>query len=110
MKSLRSNRRRPTHPGAILREDVFPALGMNQTEIATALGVSRRSISQIVNEHRPLTVDMALRLAHFLGTTPDSWLKMQQALDIWLLEQKNSKQYLHIPTVKPKLRRALQLV
>lgn len=97
--SLRSKNRRPTHPGAILREDVLPSLNITQTEFADRLGVSRRSISQILHEHRPLTADMAIRLAHFLGTTAESWLNMQQTLDVWELERKNAKVYERIEKV-----------
>lgn len=97
--SLRSKNRKPTHPGAILREDVLPSLNITQTELADRLGVSRRSVSQILHEHRPLTPDMAIRLAHFLGTTPESWLNMQQALDVWELERKNVRIYEQIEKV-----------
>lgn len=97
--SMRSKNRKPTHPGAILREDVLPSLNITQTELADRLGVSRRSVSQILHEHRPLTPDMAIRLAHFLGTTPESWLNMQQALDVWELERKNAKVYEQIEKV-----------
>jgi len=93
MRSLRSKNRKPSHPGAILREDVLPSLNITQTELADRLGVSRRSVSQILHEHRPLTPDMAIRLAHLLGTTPESWLNMQQALDVWELERKNARIY-----------------
>lgn len=93
MKSLRSKRRKPTHPGAILREDILPELNMTQAEIAMRLGVSRRSVSEIIHEHRPITADMAIRLVHFLGGAPNSWLNMQQALDIWMLEQENKNEY-----------------
>jgi addiction module HigA family antidote len=99
MKSLRSKNRKPTHPGAILREDVLPALQITQTELADRLGVSRRSISQILHEHRPLTPDMAIRLAYFLGSSPESWLNMQQALDVWELERKNARIYNQIKKV-----------
>ncbi len=97
--SLRSKKRKPTHPGAILREDVLPLLNISQAELADRLSVSRRTISQILHEHRPLTPDMAIRLAHFLGTTPESWLNMQQTLDIWELERKNAKVYEQIEKV-----------
>jgi addiction module HigA family antidote len=78
MTSLRSKKRKPTHPGEILREDIFPALNMTQADIADALSVSRRSVSQILNEHRPITADMEIRLARFLGGTADTWLNMQR--------------------------------
>jgi len=96
MSSLRSKKRKPTHPGAVLRDDVLPELGMTQVEIAEALGVSRRTISQILNERRPITADMAIRLAKFLGGSAESWLNMQQALDLWHLEQEKAKEYAHI--------------
>ncbi len=99
MKTLRAKNRKPTHPGAILREDVLPSLNITQTELADRLGVSRRSISQIIHEHRPLTPDMAIRLAHFLGATPESWLNMQQALDVWELQRKNARIYGQIEKV-----------
>lgn len=94
--TLRSKNRKPTHPGAILREDILPSLKISQGELADKLAVSRRTISQILNEHRPLTPDMAIRLAYFLGTTPESWLNMQQALDVWELERKNARFYAQI--------------
>ena len=90
---MKSKKRNPTHPGAIFREDVLPSLGMSQTELANRLGVSRRTVSQIVHECRPLTTDMAIRLSRFLGTTPESWLNMQQALDVWQLERLNESIY-----------------
>jgi addiction module HigA family antidote len=93
MNTLKIKNKRPTHPGAILREDVLPSLGITQTELADRLGVSRRTISQVIHEHRPITPDMAIRLAHFLDTTPESWLNMQQALDVWELERKNAHSY-----------------
>jgi addiction module HigA family antidote len=102
MTSLRSKRRKPTHPGEILREDIFPALNMTQADIANALGVSRRSVSQILNEHRPITPDMAIRLTRFLGGTADTWLNLQRELDVWLLEQDEMKvkEYSRIAQVK----------
>ncbi|HLB42855.1 MAG TPA: HigA family addiction module antitoxin [Gammaproteobacteria bacterium] len=99
MSKLRTKNRRPTHPGAILREDVLPPLGITQTELADKLGVSRRTVSQILHEHRPLTTDIAIRLAHFLGTTPESWLNMQRTLDVWELERKNARIYEQIKKV-----------
>lgn len=99
MNTLRVKNRKPTHPGAILRLDVLPSLNITQTELADCLGVSRRTVSQILHEHRPLTPDMAIRLSHFLGTTPESWLNMQQILDVWLLERKNARVYEKIKKV-----------
>jgi antitoxin HigA-1 len=87
MKSLRDSRRRPAHPGAILREDVLPALRMSQTELAERLGASRVTVNTLLQEKRDLSVELAARIAKLLGHTPQSWLRMQEALDLWRLAQ-----------------------
>ena len=87
MLSMRDPRRRPTHPGEILREDVLPALGITQGDFAERLGVSRLTVSELLHERRALSADMAVRLERLLGTTAESWLNMQQAVDLWVLEQ-----------------------
>lgn len=86
-KSMRDPARRPTHPGAILREDVLPALRITQKEFADRLGVSRLTVSDLLHEKRNLTPDMAMRLAKLLGNGPEIWLRMQQTLDLWELAQ-----------------------
>ncbi len=93
METLRNINRKPTHPGAILREDVLPAMNMTQVELAKRLGVSRLTVSELMHEKRTLSPDMALRLSKLLNTTPESWLRMQQALDLWKLEHNQKKRY-----------------
>ncbi len=83
MKTLRNPTRRPTHPGAILRKDVLPALAITQGRLSQLLGVSRLTVSQILHEHRALSPDMAMRLEKLLGTSAESWLRMQEAVDLW---------------------------
>lgn len=78
-------------PGAILREDVLPALEMTQTEFVRRLGVSRLSVSDLLHEKRAMTPEMAARVAKLLNTTSDSWLRMQQAIDLWEVAQKSEK-------------------
>ena len=95
MKSLRDPKRKPTHPGQLLREDVLPALGMTQTELAKRLGVSRLSVSELLLEKRGLSADMAVRVGRFTNATPESWLHMQEAVDLWELER-HPKRYQHI--------------
>lgn len=99
MESLRDKNRKPTHGGAILREDILPTLNMTQGELAEKLKVSRRTISEILHEKRPITPDMAIRIGVFTNTTPQSWLNMQQTLDIWQLQQSNAKTYAEIERV-----------
>ncbi len=86
-KSLRDPKRRPTHPGAILREDVLPSLAMTQAEFAKRLGVSRLTVSELLHERRAVSPDMAMRLGRLLGNGPEIWLRMQQSLDLWELSQ-----------------------
>lgn len=98
MKSLRDPKRKPTHPGELLREDVLPALKMTQSELAKRLGVSRLSVSELLLEKRAMSPDMAVRIGRLTNTTPDSWLRMQAAVDLWELER-DSKRYRHIEPV-----------
>lgn len=74
---------RPTHPGEFVREDILLELDLTQQELADKLGVSRRSINQLVNEKRRITADMALRLGKFTNTSPQVWLNLQTAVDLW---------------------------
>lgn len=90
---LHNRKRRPTHPGAILREDVMPHIELSQKELAKSLGVSRRTVNEILQERRPVTVDMAHRLARALNTSPDVWLGLQLDVDIWETLEANKSEY-----------------
>lgn len=90
---LNGRKRRPTHPGELLREDILPNLKLTQEEFARRLGVSRRTVSELLHERRPVTVDMALRLGTLLGNGPGLWLRMQQAVDVWNALQRHKKEY-----------------
>lgn len=83
----RPRERPPTHPGVFVREDILVELGMTQQQLAVRLGVSRRSISQIVNEQRGISADMALRLSTFTGTSAELWMNLQEAWDLWHTRQ-----------------------
>ena len=85
--SPRDPERRPTHPGVILHEDVLPALGMTQGQFASALGVSRLSVNELLRERRALSAEIAARLGKALGTTAESWLAMQSTVDLWEVAQ-----------------------
>ena len=97
MNPLRNPNRRPTHPGALLREDVLPALGMTQTEFAKRLDVSRLTVSELLHEKRGLTPEMAMRAGKLLNTSPESWLRMQEAVDLWEIRQQPEK----LKSIKP---------
>ena len=98
MKSMRDPKRRPTHPGEVLRDDVLPALNLTQGEIASRIGVSRLSVSELLHGKRALSPDMAVRIGRLTNTTPESWLHMQSAVDLWELGQ-DPKRYRHIEPV-----------
>ena len=87
MKSLRDPKRRSTHPGAVLRQDVLPQLNITQAQFAAHLGVSRLTVSELLHEKRGLSAAIAVRLAKVLRTTPEVWLRMQQAVDLWDAQQ-----------------------
>jgi addiction module HigA family antidote len=102
MKSLRNPHRKPTHPGAVLREDVLPELGWTQAEFANRLKVSRQTVSQLLHEDKAVTAEMAIRLSSAVGGTPESWLSMQQAVDLWEAGIKFKSN----PTLAPLFRQA----
>ena len=81
-------RRPPIHPGEILREDVFPALGLSVSEAARRLGVSRQQLHRVLACTHPITTEMALRIGKLAGNGPGLWLRMQQAYDLWQVEQR----------------------
>jgi antitoxin HigA-1 len=76
-------KRRPTHPGEMLREDFLPDYGLTVSSLAEAIGVSRQSINEILRERRSVSPEMALRLARLFGNSPEFWLNAQRAVDLW---------------------------
>ncbi len=97
---------KPTHPGEILREITFPALELPLVEIARHLGVSRRQLYEITGERRPITPQMALRLAKLLGTSPELWLNLQAAYDLRVVAKELSETIAEIPTLHRRKRAA----
>lgn len=83
----RSPDRCPTHPGALLREIVLPALPVGKAEVARSLGVSRQALYDILSEKQPVTPNMAVRLGAVFGSSAASWLNMQTAYDLWHAER-----------------------
>ena len=95
--------RRPTHPGELLREETLPAARLSQTDLASRLGVSRSTVSDLIHERRAVNPDLAHRLARVFDTTPEFWLRLQEAVDVWETLQVNRAQY---DRLKPLRRRA----
>ena len=76
----------PIHPGEVLREDFMIPLGLSQNRLAHDLGVTPIRISQIVNGQRSITVDIAMRLARYFGTSAAVWLRLQTQYDLEIAE------------------------
>jgi addiction module HigA family antidote len=73
----------PPHPGEILRADYLEPLGLSVTEAATALGVTRKTLSAVLNERAGISPAMAHRLSKALDTTPEFWVNLQAQFDSW---------------------------
>jgi len=76
----------PPHPGKVLKELYLKPLKLTVTKTAAALGVSRKTLSAIVNGNAPVTPDMARRIGKAFNNTPQSWLNNQMKYDLWQLE------------------------
>ena len=81
-------KRKPTHPGGILKRHYIEPLSLTVSDIAKDLGVSRKTVSKIINEKGAITPDMALRLSKAFNTTPELWLNLQLKYNLWVAEQK----------------------
>jgi len=90
----------PTHPGELLREEIMPASHLTQDRLASLLGVSRRTINEIVTEKRGVSADMAHRLARLFDTTAEFWLGLQQDVDLWEAAGRRAEDYKKIKPLK----------
>jgi addiction module HigA family antidote len=75
--------RNPPHPGGIVRRQCLEPLGLSVTEAARGLGVTRQALSELVNQRTGLSVEMAIRLSKAFGSSPETWLGLQMAYDLW---------------------------
>ncbi len=94
-------KRRPTHPGEMLREDFLPDYGLTVSSLAKAIGVSRQSINELLRERRRVSPEMALRLARLFGNSPEFWLNAQRAVDLWDAAQAIQKEVIRIRPLTP---------
>ena len=92
-------KRRPTHPGEMLREDFLPDYDLSVTGLAEALGVSRQSVNELLRERRAVSPEMALRLGKLFGNSPEFWLNAQRAVDLWDAAQSIRKEIARIRTL-----------
>ena len=97
---MATRRRKPTHPGGIIKRHYLEPLGLTISEVAEDLKVSRKTISKIVNERGAITPEMALRLSKAFNTSAELWLNLQTNYDLWVATQK-SKDWQNVKTFTP---------
>ena len=81
----------PPHPGEVLRELCIEPLGLSVTEVAEGLGVSRKTLSAVLNGRAGISPEMALRLSIAFDTSPESWLNQQTQYDLWIAKKESKK-------------------
>jgi len=99
---MKRMKRQPTHPGLIVKKDYLEPLSMTITELSSILGVSRKTLSKIINERSSVTPDMALRLSRAFETSPELWLNLQKNFELWQAEH-TSKAWKRVNPIPPQL-------
>jgi addiction module HigA family antidote len=93
----------PVHPGQVLREVTLPALkaaGTPRTRVVELLGIGRSTLYEVLEQRRPVTPELALRLGRLLGTTPELWMNLQTAWDLWQARERIADELAAIPTLE----------
>ncbi len=90
---LNDRKRRPIHPGAVLREDILPGLGLTQAQLADRLGVSRQTVNEVSTEKRSMSIDLACRLGRLCNMDASTFIRMQEAVAVWDTLQTNRHEY-----------------
>ena len=80
--------RKPVHPGKVFLLDVLKPLGLSVTEAASMMGVTRKALSELVNEKSSCSPQMALRIARVTNTSAENWLTLQMKFDLWKVSQR----------------------
>ena len=93
------NSRKPVHPGNVFLEDVLIPLGISVTDAAAMMGITRKALSEFVNEKSSCSPQMALRIARVTRTSAESWLAMQIKLDLWKASQKEYGPLMEFPKI-----------
>lgn len=95
-------KRKPTHPGRILKSHYLDPLHLSVSHVAQALGVSRKTLSQVINERGAVTPELALKLAKAFNTTAELWLNLQQAHTLWTIAHR-SQEWKKVPILSDAL-------
>ena len=88
----------PTSPGEMLREEFLEPMGLTQQQLANEIGVSYQRVNELINGKRGITTSTALRLGKYFGTSPDFWLNLQRANDLYFILKKEQNE---IDKIKP---------
>lgn len=99
---MTETRRKPIHPGRIIKEDYLIPLSIKTIDMASYLAISRTTLSKIINGKGSVTPDMALRLSRVLDTTPELWLNLQKKYDLWIAEH-TSKAWQKVKPLSPEI-------
>lgn len=81
-------KRKPVHPGEVLKQDFILPLGISQSQLAKEIGTTFRTINEIVNHRRNISPEMAIRLARYFGTSEELWLNLQNQHDLYNIKEK----------------------
>lgn len=98
---LNGRKRRPTQPGELVREELMPHFSATQSDLAHAIGVSRRTVNEVLTEKRRMSVDMAYRLGRFFNVSPGLLIRMQEAVDVWDTLKAYGEDYRKIKPARP---------
>ena len=99
---MKRMKRQPTHPGVIIKEDYLNPLSLTITELSSILGISRKTLSKIINQRGSIIPDMALRLSRAFDTSPEFWLNLQKNYDLWQAEY-SSQSWKSVKPISPQL-------
>ena len=91
--------RKPVHPGKVFLEDVLIPLGITITDAARMMGITRKALSELVNEKSSCSPQMALKIAKVTHTSAESWLVMQIKLDLWKARQNKTGHIQKFPRI-----------
>ena len=92
----------PPHPGAIVKEECLPELGLKVGAAAAALGVTRQTLDRIINGRSSVTPDMAIRFEKLFGSTADTWLRLQLAYDLAEARSREAQIVASMPAVRER--------
>lgn len=96
----RNNGRRPMHPGAIIKRDILPSLELSVTAAAKALGMTPKTLNDILEKRKPLSAIRCLKVSRLFGSSPEFWMRLQADYDLKKVQQ-NKKAMARVERIVP---------